>query len=1225
MTKQLLRLGTLCLMLVLAMAGRAENVTATWDFHNADGNYYEKESANIQGKVGTLDAEASDGSTITLTVDATNGKLQSRGNGDAQFNANTIIKVPVKNAGDVVTVVSYPGYHNYTVGGVAAEADETTYEATAADASQGYVEIVGTGSSYLYSISVVQKANSEGGSEEPAVNPYENVSASWNFAGGSANAAATAMAYKNESGTIESEEGNGVLLTVEPNGLNIRNNGNSIQTGNGVVFKVPVKTTKDVVTVVGYPGYFAYSIGGVDATEATTTYTAKGSDVSQGYVEIVSKGQYLISISVTQKSVYSEKPLYETDFSDWKENAAKASTTPFTVEKETRYSHETISFELMNTDVMSTDDTKFSAYTTLPHWTLRAAKAADPYIMTSPLAQITKVRFIHGATGSNRGWKLEAKGDGDEDWVVVSDSYATPNAWCEVEKEINKTNVQLRWTNLNEAQNAYMFELDIYGMVDMSKSPVLGTFKANGKEYVAGDIFEMNAEGNYETTIELSKSENMISDENTITDAIADNGDVGTISYNNTNAGCTVTIPVTANGETVNYVITFVLKPDFALTYIDTDGSVMGSQVVEKDGTIGEFAVDFNGAIASEGEKVRGWFQKADGGKKYTTDEVITSDLKLYAVATEIEEATTTARYSYNLTDQYFYAEDHECFIPEGKGKWHDAQHGWDFTAGDMIHVPVAGDANLMFGLCQYSGGKSILVTDAEGNTVAVIENDKASSDGAQQSISYTGAATTLTITFNGTSYLHSLTVANVSGAPVVSEGQWYTVEAGNATSLLNTIDAVNASNSSVDAERAYVYLPNGTYDLGKAVLTNISGHNISFIGESMEGVIIKNAPDKENEGIGKTATLYNTGNNNYFQDLTLQNELDYYGAVSAGQEGGRAVCLWDKGTKTICKNVTMLSYQDTYYSNNNSMQAYWETSDIHGTVDFICGGGDIMFKETTLTLEKRQQDGKGGRTITAPTTSTDFGYVFESCKVVDLAEGMGDWNFGRTWQNNPICVWLNTTLDEIAAKSIISSRWTQKGMNSRDPKLFGEHGTMDVNGNDITPASNKIVSYGGEFETILSVEQTVQFEYSKMFTDWDPASLTLQKEGPANLKQNGNTLSWDAMDGVEMYLIERDGEHVALTAETTYTIEEATGAKANRSADAAVYTVRAANTMGGFGEKAEATVETGINSLNTREKATRTEYFTTSGMKTNGNVSGVTIKVETLQDGKKVTTKVIK
>jgi hypothetical protein len=687
------------MMLVLAMAGRAENVTAVWDFQNAVPSTIV--DTNIQGTdaSGTV-ASSVEGISMKVlaAVSGTNIKLQYNASGYAQFNKNTALQIPVVSANDVVTVVSYPGQSKYTVGGEDATGQNTfTHTATTAEASQGYVEIIATGGAYLYSIQVEQD---EDAAVEPAVNPYADVTATWDF--GNADVMNATMALSGGSGTVKAIEDNGLLLTIESNGASFRNNGNNIQVRSGAVFKVPVKSTKDVVTVKGYPGYSYYTIGNnTEELNNTNTYTAKASDVEQGYVAITStnNNNYYYSISVEQKSVYEEKCLYKTTFEDWKNNEAKASTTPFTVEKETRYSHETISFELMNTDVMSTDDTKFSAYTTLPHWTLRAAKAADPYVMTSPLAQITKVRFIHGATGGSRGWKLEAKGDGDEDWVVVSDSYATPNAWCEVEKEINKTNVQLRWTNLNEAQNAYMFELDIYGMVDMSKSPVLGTFKANGKEYVAGDIFEMNAEGNYETTIELSKTENMISDENGIIDAIADNGEVGTISYDNTNAGCTVTIPVTANGETVNYVITFVLKPDFALTYINTDGSVMGSQVVEKDGTIGEFAVDFNGAIASEGEKVRGWFQKADGGKKYTTDEVITSDLTLYAVATEIEEATTTARYSYNLTDQYFYAEDHECFIPEGKGKWHDAQHGWDFTAGDMIHVPVAGDANLMFGL----------------------------------------------------------------------------------------------------------------------------------------------------------------------------------------------------------------------------------------------------------------------------------------------------------------------------------------------------------------------------------------------------------------------------------------------------------------------------------------------------------------------------------------------
>ena len=84
MKRHLLRLSTLWLVLVAVVTVRAQDVTATWDFHSADGNYYAAGSANIQNAVGTLDATASDGSTITLTVDATNnGKLYSRGGGDA--------------------------------------------------------------------------------------------------------------------------------------------------------------------------------------------------------------------------------------------------------------------------------------------------------------------------------------------------------------------------------------------------------------------------------------------------------------------------------------------------------------------------------------------------------------------------------------------------------------------------------------------------------------------------------------------------------------------------------------------------------------------------------------------------------------------------------------------------------------------------------------------------------------------------------------------------------------------------------------------------------------------------------------------------------------------------------------------------------------------------------------------------------------------------------------
>ena len=117
----------------------------------------------------------------------------------------------------------------------------------------------------------------------------QSVTATWDFTNADVVAAATALSNKSEAGTIKAVEDNGILLTVEANGQTIRNNGNSIQTGTPVVFKVPVQGKKDVVTVVGYPGYFAYSIAGTDATEATTSYTATTADVKQGYVEVVSK------------------------------------------------------------------------------------------------------------------------------------------------------------------------------------------------------------------------------------------------------------------------------------------------------------------------------------------------------------------------------------------------------------------------------------------------------------------------------------------------------------------------------------------------------------------------------------------------------------------------------------------------------------------------------------------------------------------------------------------------------------------------------------------------------------------------------------------------------------------------------------------------------------------------------------------------------------------------
>lgn len=936
---------------------------------------------------------------------------------------------------------------------------------------------------WITKIVITSQGNGESGGEEPGDEPGGGptlpLTATWDFQ----NLIPASIANVNIQG-IKTEnvpsDVEGVELTVISNGGKLQYNASGYAQFNpNTTIQVPVKNSGDEVTVVSYPGQSKYTVGGEDATgQNTFVHEANASEKAQGYVEIIaSEKAYLYSIKVLQKAQVQEKQLFSTDFSDW--TAAGAKTSESTVTKTTKYSKETLNFKLYNTAIMSCTDTKFANYTTLPHMALQAAKAADPYVMTSKLASISKVRFIHGATGNNRGWKLEAKGDGDSDWVVISDAPSNPNAWCEVVAEVNRTNCQLRWTNLTSNQNAYMFELDIYGMVDMSTTPMLGTFKANGKTYVAGDIFKEQNDGTQTATIELSKSEQMISAENPLTEINPDNGTIGEVTYSGDATSCTVTIPVTLGSATATYVAQFVQKQDFTLTYYNTDGTEMGTQTVEKDAAIGTFVYDFANATADEGMKVRGWFAAADGGRKFTTADVVTDNVALYAVQTPVEVQSPNERYVFALNDQYFYAEDHEAFVPVGNGQFHDTTHGWVFSNGDKVKILVGGKANIILYICQYSGGNAITLTDADGNEKAKIENDKAAIDGAIGTLKYEGDAAELYINFSGVSYLHKLIVAN-QAEPFYTYDEatsTYTVVAGKTAGFLGALDEANVTGDCT------IYLPNGIYDLGNECLTTVSGNNITVKGESQTGVVIQNLP--KTEGIGVTATLLNTSEYLTLEDLTLKNAYPYYDPVTgkAAASAGRAVCLQDKGNYTVCRKVTMLSYQDTYYSNNNNGQFYFVDCDIHGLVDFICGGGDVFYENTLFTLESREMtENVGDVTIAAPNGAKQFGYVMDGC-VVDCKSKSFNW--GRAWGSIANLAWLNTTLRQ--PSKIVSSRFTAAGMNSAADGFY-EYNTMDESGNVVSPASNVIkfthATGNKEYETILTAEQAAAYAKDSVFAD---------------------------------------------------------------------------------------------------------------------------------------------
>ena len=603
------------------------------------------------------------------------------------------------------------------------------------------------------------------------------------------------------------------------------------------------------------------------------------------------------------------------------------------------------------------------------------------------------------------------------------------------------------------------------------------------------------------------------------------------------------------------------------ITYFDQNGNKLGEEAVEP-GTafVPKYTVANLPAIA-DGQAFRGWFNNS--GVKITEGTAIDADTKLTAKVTAIEKAETGTHYDYDLTSNTWYQEDHELITVDGS---YYNTHGW---LASSIKLDVSAKAVVMVRNCQFTDEQTAEVKDSKGTIVASFQA-RVEADGGVASFTYDGEPTTLTITYPATAYVHGVEVYNVEDFVTKDETTgYYVISSGDVSSLLLAIK------SAQEGDR--IFLPNGTYDFGETVKTPISANNLSIIGQSADGVIIRNAPDVKVEGLGSADLFQNFSTGLYMQDLTLQNDLDYYKAGT-----GRAPVLQDLGTQTIMKNVNMRSYQDTYYSKSGDY--YFEGGLIQGTVDYICGNGNAYFNGVTLLNKSRSATGSTGDcTITAANTSSNLkGYVFNGCTIETESK---TFNFGRSW-GTAKTAFLNTTIN---SGKLAATRWTVAGMNSA-PVSYKEYNTVDKSGNGMnTPASNIIEfthSTGNNtMETVLSAEEAQEYALDKFFTDWNPAAIAAQE-----------TIDTENFEAEAVYLVENNGAFVALV-------------KGSALSAYTQGTIRKANARGGFGAAADLSLVTGIKNAASMEQTTHhTAIYDVLGRRLTTLQKGINIV-----DGKKI------
>ena len=1045
---------------------------------------------------------------------------------------------------------------------------------------------------------------------------------------------------------------------------------------------------------------------------------------------VIGDGSYFRYFTVVYPKVESniqERPVYVTDFTDWQ--SLSSSSAPATVDQTTNFSNETLTFTFDGVTVSPNGtNSKFPADAM---GYAMAEKNMAGTIVTSKLSNITRVRFRHAATGSKRGYKLEKKNATDADWVVLSDAVADPAGGAWVECAVNENDVQLRWTNLAPAQNAYMLDLEIYSNVEITVPQV--TLATNVSPAEAGSISVSPVSSQYDEGSEVTLTANKnfgykfvkwvdAANQTLSTDAsykqILNESMVITAVFEQI---ATYSLKTSVEGGANSYMIT--ATPDATLvngekmyeggtlvTLTATENPILKFTNWKSGETTNELSVTMDDnkeyvAVYSASDYIVGWDFILKGNNSRPADFISTSENEATALILRKEDGTTQSWLDKskesggyegepaavnwkNISEKYYYetkvnAADFidikvtskmlynynaysvqkleysldgtnykeaaritltgakawtplEATLPAECNNAESLHLRWipDYSS-DIVGTASDNDGTAI-GAIYITGTEngippadppkllsSIPVNNAEeisatGRIVLTFDSKVKMADGAvatlgNKTLTPTVSGKTITFSYMGldynTTYTFTLPANSVSNLfdnevkeditirfttiapPAVTPGM-YDAIVSNADELLEALAQGNAASTS--GARFRIFLHDGVYDLGSKCLTDVKS-NISLIGESMENTMIVNKAPAE--GISISATLQPTGENIYMQDITLKNDYDYIGTT------GRAVCLQDKGNKNVYKNVRMLSYQDTYYSNNNRMRSYFEDSEIHGTVDFICGGGDVFFNRTLLYLENRS-----GNCITAPAGDTDWGYVFNDCIIDGYDANKGTYALGRPWQGAPMSVWINTTMKVIPK----AEGWSDMS-ETIIPKLFVEYNSHTESGMAVDCSARKTKYTGGTipYSPVLSAEEAARFTLENVLggsDSWQPALLTEQAAAPI-LTVNGSTLTWNASDYVFCYAICKNGKVIDFTNETTYTIPA-------NATDEDVFTVRAANQMGGLGQASNGSNATGIDQSTVNKEVVERQYYNVNGIRINNTEKGLNIIRTIYSDG---------
>ncbi len=219
--------------------------------------------------------------------------------------------------------------------------------------------------------------------------------------------------------------------------------------------------------------------------------------------------------------------------------------------------------------------------------------------------------------------------------------------------------------------------------------------------------------------------------------------------------------------------------------------------------------------------------------------------------------------------------------------------------------------------------------------------------------------------------------------------------------------------------------------------------------------------------------------------DSTIKVDRKYGLDVQSKAATERAAAIVVQADQVEFNDCAFYSSQDTVYGTNSGMRMYFKNCFIEGQTDYIFGDGSAVFDACELSWKGYSKDSTGGY-ITAhrPGSDSDKGYLFRNCIVsandkLTVTTGY----FGRPWGENARAVFLNTRLQ--SGDLIHAGGWSPWSGKDTDIPLLTKAYYKEYN---TTLMDGGAVDISGRRVDLMTQAEAETVKVADYFGSWTPS-----------------------------------------------------------------------------------------------------------------------------------------